>query len=141
MRKILAFLTLSLVLLFATSAMATISVVGGTGYITVTLDSSNDFAWATATVTAGIGSGTALSTLFPNGLKITKININSVAGTVTVLRDGISTGATIPPSAWTNTTGGNMMEYYVSGRAYKPSAFFADQTTPNGTKIDIEYSN
>ena len=132
---------LFLLLALALPAWATIAVVNHNGTLSVTLDNSNNFAWASATVTSGTGSGTALTTLFPNGLQITKINVNLPSGAVVSLRDGISTAPFIPPSAWTLAGGGVTMEYYLDGRWYTPSAFFADQTTPNGAVIDIEYSN
>lgn len=134
-------LALFLVMALALPAWAAIAVEGGYGYITVTLDGSNDFNWSTATITTGVGSGAALTTLFPKGLQINTIDVfGSAAGAKTIIRDGSLTGQKIPPVVWYTVDGSPQVQYYL-GRWYQPCIKHSDQTSDNGTIVTFSYNN
>jgi len=117
-----------------------IAVEEGYGYLTITLDGTNSFAWDTATVTTGNNSGSALATLYPNGLKLTGITVYPGAvGSKTVVRDRSATGTVIPPF-WYSVDGGPQGWPYL-GRFYKPYITHTDQTSDSGTKVSFFFEN
>lgn len=113
----------------------------GDGFIHVTLDGAADFLWATALVTVGINVGSALATLFPEGIRIDAIDYYPPAAAAKgVVRNKIATGTIIPPR-FHSVDGGPQVHYYAGTRYYKPCLVNADQTTPTATQWWFSYVN
>jgi hypothetical protein len=128
--------------LFSCPAWATVTVEGGYGYFTVTLDGSGGFTWATATITSGIGSGETLSLLYPKGIQLTAISVKAgAAGSKTIVRNGTATGELLYPPEWYSVDGGPQHVYFTDGRWYKPCIVHADNTSDSGTKVTFVFNN
>jgi hypothetical protein len=117
-----------------------LTVINNNGCLTVTLDGTNSFDWAAATITAGTGNGTAVATYWPNGLQVTKITGKGSAGADIPIRDGTTTGQFVPPGMGT-VTGDKACLYMTDGRWYKPCIVHADCTTDTGYQVGFYYKN
>lgn len=119
-----------------------VTVEGGYGYFTVTLDGSGGFTWDTATITSGINAGETLSNLYPKGLQLTGISVKAgAAGSKTVIRNGSPTGERLYPVEWYSVDGSQQHIRLTDGRWYKPCIVHADNTLDSGTNVTFIFSN
>lgn len=121
--------------------LATIGVEKGVGCIIVTMDGTNDFSYSAATITTGDDVGTTLVSIWPKGLQISAIDVDTSSGAKIVIRNSSLTGPRIPPSIWDNVLGGNMTRYFIDGRWYLPYIKHSDQITDAGAIITFSFSN
>ena len=139
MKNLLLAAMILLLLPFTTWAANTVEM--GDGFIHVTLDGATDFVWATDTVTAGTNIGNALTTLFPNGLRLVAIDYKPPAAAAGgFARNKTSAGAVIPPK-FLSSTGDPMVHYFMGVIWYKPCLTNADQTTPTAAEWWFSYIN
>jgi len=132
MRKMVLFLIIML-LAWAVPSWATIGVANGNGVLIVTMDGSNDFAWSTATITSGMGSGQKVSTYYPYGIQVNAISFYpSAAGAIGQWRDKTVSGNIMAPKFY-SVDGGPQVFYFTGKTLRKPSIAHADQTTDTST--------
>lgn len=139
MIKILA--AILMVMCLAGGAFAANAVENGEGVITVTLDGSTDFNWATATVTTGIGYGMKVADLYPQGLALSAISVYSgTLNTLIVVRNKKLTGPIIRPKLKV-VSGDSLVKYFTGKRLYKPCIEHDDQTTETNAEVSFEFDN
>ncbi len=113
----------------------------GEGTLRVVLDGAADFAWATSTITLGIGVGLKVSDVFPSGLALTAITVvSATASTVIIIRNKLTTGPIIPPKFRVITTD-TLIKYFTGSRFYKPCILNSEQTTPTSAEICFEFDH
>jgi hypothetical protein len=107
----------------------------------VKLDGTNDFVWATATITTGRGVGMKVADAFPEGLALTSIIYSPPsAGAVGLARDALVTGEVIPPR-FRGVSGDTLSVFKTGDDFYKPCLEHDDQTTDTNAEWWFEFNN
>lgn len=139
--KVFVLAVAAMLVLLPWSVYAANTVEGGPGYIRVVLDGSTDFNWSTAAITTGVGSGSALATLFPDGLKLFAIDyLPPAVNAAAIIRNNSLTGPILPPK-FKSATGDPQVRYYPGVRKYKPCIKNSEQTTPTDAEFTFQFEN